>query len=98
MAEPKAYAGGCHCGAVRLEATAGLGQVMRCNCTICSKRGAIWTFVPAPHFRLVQGEKALADYQFGKKRIHHLFCTICGIGAFARTHQRSAAFPPRRMT
>ena len=48
------------------------------------KRGALWAFAKAPQFKLVQGEDALTDYQFGKKKIHHLFCNTCGIGSFSR--------------
>ena len=34
--------------------------------------------------RGVTVEDALADYQFNKHVIHHLFCTTCGIKPFAR--------------
>jgi hypothetical protein len=81
---PNIHRGGCHCGRVRYEATSDLAQVVDCNCSICMKRGAVWAFVKAPEFKLVQGEEALADYQFGKKNIHHLFCKSCGVGAFSR--------------
>ena len=78
------HAGGCHCGAIRFQAEADLGQVMQCNCSICSKRGALWSFVKAPQFKLLEGEDATEDYQFGRKRLHHLFCPNCGVGAFSR--------------
>ena len=78
------YAGGCHCGRIRFEVTADLGRVAACNCSICSKRGALWAFVKPERFALRAGERELADYQFNKKVIHHLFCPACGIGAFAR--------------
>jgi hypothetical protein len=84
MTETKTHAGGCHCGAVRYEATTDLSQALSCNCSICNKRGALWTFLPAPQFRLLKGEDAVTDYQFGKKTIHHLFCTTCGVGSFSR--------------
>ena len=84
MADPKTYQGGCHCGRVRYDAQTDLAQVIECNCSICVKRGALWAFVKAPQFRIVQGEDALADYQFGKKKLHHLFCRSCGIGSFSR--------------
>jgi hypothetical protein len=57
---------------------------MDCNCSICSKTGTLLTFTPADQFKLLSGDDALADYQFGKKRIHHLFCQSCGIRSFAR--------------
>ena len=55
-----------------------------CNCSICSKTGSALAFAPAAQFRLLSGSEALTDYQFGKKRIHHLFCGRCGIKSFAR--------------
>jgi hypothetical protein len=76
--------GGCHCGQVRFDVTADLSQVLDCNCSICRKRGALWTFVAADKFALRAGEETLTDYQFGKHTIHHLFCAQCGVGAFSR--------------
>ena len=78
------YAGGCHCGAVRYEVTVDLGGTISCNCSRCSKLGALLTFAPASSFRLSSGEDVLTDYQFNNKTIHHLFCSTCGIESFAR--------------
>ena len=83
MPDAKTYSGGCHCGRVRYDVTSDLGLVAECNCSICSKRGALWAFVKKPQFKLLKGADALSDYQFGKKKIHHLFCTSCGIGSFS---------------
>jgi hypothetical protein len=85
MSETKTYTGGCHCGAVRYEVAASLDRAIRCNCSICTKTGASLAFAPAAQFELRSGEDALTDYQFGKKRIHHLFCRHCGIRSFARS-------------
>ena len=84
MPDPQTYQGGCHCGRLRYEVTSDLTQVVDCNCSICIKRGAMWTFVKAAEFKLVQGDDTLTDYQFGKKKIHHLFCQSCGVGSFSR--------------
>ncbi len=84
MKDAKKYSGGCHCGQVRYEATMELTGGMECNCSICAKKGAILTFVPAEDFALKSGQDSLTDYQFGKKNIHHLFCRVCGIPSFAR--------------
>jgi hypothetical protein len=82
MAEAKAYSGGCHCGKVRFEVKTDLARVIACNCSICSKAGWLLAFVPAEQFTLLSGGDVLSDYQFGKKRIHHLFCPGCGIHSF----------------
>lgn len=84
MAESKTYSGGCHCGKVRYEVTADLSQVMECNCSICSKKASLLTFVGTDQFKLLSGEGEVGDYQFNKKNIHHLFCKTCGIHSFAR--------------
>ena len=81
---PKTHTGGCHCGKVRFQVELELDSVMNCNCSICSRRGHLLTFVPKERFELLSGEEALSDYQFGKHVIHHLFCSTCGIGAFGR--------------
>ena len=84
MPETGKHGGGCHCGMVRYEVTTNLTPVMSCNCSICQKRGALWSFVDAAQFRLLSGEENLADYQFNRKVIHHQFCRTCGIESFAR--------------
>lgn len=78
------YTGGCHCGEVRFEVDLELDSVVACNCSICSKKGHLLAFASEESFRLLQGEGALSDYQFGSKKIHHLFCSKCGIGSFGR--------------
>jgi hypothetical protein len=84
VAEATTYTGGCHCGAVRYQVTAKLDGALVCNCSICSKTGTMLTFVPPAQFTLLAGADALTDYGFGKRSIHHLFCSRCGVRSFAR--------------
>jgi hypothetical protein len=84
VSAPGTYTGGCHCGRVGYEVRTDLAPVVACNCSICTKRGFLWTFVPPSEFALRTGEEALAEYQFGRKAIRHLFCTGCGVESFAR--------------
>jgi hypothetical protein len=84
MPEAANYTGSCHCGRVRYEVTADLTQVLSCNCSHCSRKGFLLTFVPPSRFTLRSGGEDLAEYQFNKKIIHHLFCRACGVEPFAR--------------
>lgn len=84
MSEAKLHAGGCHCKKVRFEVTLDLAKpVLSCNCSICGKKGALLSFVPATSFSLKSGEDNLTDYQFNKNVIHHVFCKTCGVASFA---------------
>ena len=78
------YTGGCHCGQVRYDVTLDLDKVVTCNCSICTKTGAILSAVPAEQFKLLSGEDMLSDYTFNKHVIHHHFCPDCGIRSFSR--------------
>ena len=83
MSEAKTYEGGCHCGKVRYRVTTDLSKVIECNCSICSKRGHMLTFVEPDKFESLSGEDSLTDYQFNKHVIHHKFCKVCGINSYA---------------
>ncbi|HET9955333.1 MAG TPA: GFA family protein [Polyangiaceae bacterium] len=82
--EPRTYHGSCHCGAVKYDVDMTLDQLISCNCSICSRTGAILGFVTSDKFKLLSGEDALSDYQFKTKTIHHLFCKNCGVRSFGR--------------
>ncbi len=85
MVDVKTLTGGCHCGRVRFEVTADLSQILACNCSICTKRGLLLTFVKPENFALRAGEEdELVDYQFNRHVIHHLFCPVCGVESYAR--------------
>jgi hypothetical protein len=88
MPETKHYTGSCHCGKVRYDVSLELGQVMQCNCSLCSRAGYLMTFVPGQQFKLESGEDNLIDYQFNTHNIHHTFCKTCGVRSFARGKDR----------
>jgi len=78
------YRGSCHCGRVRFEIEADLKRLLRCNCSICAKKGSIHVRVHPDQMRIVAGEDALTLYQFNKKIAQHYFCQTCGIHPFSR--------------
>jgi hypothetical protein len=84
MAETKTCKGGCHCGAVRYTVETDLAQVIECNCSHCSKKGFLLTFVTPDKFTLEAGDGALIEYRFNKHAIEHVFCKTCGVQSFAR--------------
>lgn len=73
------YKGGCHCGGLAFEVEGELERATVCNCSICSRKGALLWFVPRENMRLLAGEDAAATYTFNNHVIRHRFCRTCGI-------------------
>jgi hypothetical protein len=73
--------GGCHCGAVRFEATLsdGFDSIRRCTCSYCRMRGAVVAMAEMGGIRILQGEDALTTYRFHTGTAQHFFCSRCGI-------------------
>ena len=77
------YTGGCQCGKVRFEVAADISEVIACNCSRCSKLGALLAAAAREDFKLLAGEGDMTDFQFNNRVIHHYFCPACGIQSFA---------------
>jgi len=73
--------GRCHCGVVEFEVKLanGLEQLRRCNCSLCSRKGAIMAGVPVSDLTVTKGKQALSLYQWNMKIAKHYFCKHCGI-------------------
>lgn len=76
------YSGSCHCGAVEFEFEADFSEVMECNCSHCSRKGFLLTFVPSEQFTLKTGADSLSTYTFNQHVIQHRFCKRCGCQPF----------------
>jgi hypothetical protein len=75
--------GSCHCGAIAYTVEADPAGAITCNCSLCSRLGAVWVFAPRTKFKLTKGEGKLGDHQFNKHVAHHRYCPSCGIESFA---------------
>jgi len=78
----------CHCGSVEAEININnLDKVLRCNCSICKRRGAIMSMVNNNDFKITKGRDKLSLYQFHTKVAKHFFCSNCGV--YTHHHPRS---------
>ena len=76
------YTGSCHCGDVAFEFEGEFQEAVECNCSHCSRKGYLLTFVPRERFVLKSGEAQLGKYMFNKHVIEHCFCKRCGCAPF----------------
>lgn len=79
----------CHCGTVKftIQLDNGIGELRRCTCSLCRKKGAVMASVPLENLNITAGEDALTLYQWNTNIAKHYFCSICGIYTH---HQRRA--------
>ena len=57
----------CHCGEFEAEVTIpenGIEKVMRCNCTLCKRKGYVIGVLGENDFKIIKGEKLLKLYQY----------------------------------
>lgn len=82
------FKGACHCGAVKFEVEAAVTPALRCNCSLCRRKGALMspTF-DSGALTIVEGEDALTLYQFNTRVAKHYFCRHCGIYPFHQTRK-----------
>jgi hypothetical protein len=77
------YQGSCHCGKVKYEVEAEIVQAIECNCSHCSRKGYLLSFIPRSSLKIASGEQDLKTYTFHKHAIRHQFCPDCGCAPFA---------------
>jgi hypothetical protein len=86
------YRGSCHCGAVTFAFEAErITEGMRCNCSICRRRGAIMSkhYVQGVS---IEGLDKLAVYRWGDHMMNHYFCPTCGIAPFSDVIERPGSY------
>jgi hypothetical protein len=83
--EERTYQGSCHCGAIRFRfRSETITSGLRCNCSICIRKGVVWStpYYPRAAIELLSGADAIAVYGFGERCVEHCFCRTCGISPF----------------
>jgi len=90
------YQGSCHCGSIKFEFDSPeIDQGLRCNCSICRRKGAVMTPFTLPSDALAietQGEDSLNSYRFGTEAAEHFFCDKCGVYTFHETRREPGRF------
>ena len=70
----------CHCGEVEAEINIkDFEKFLRCNCSICKRKGAIMSMVKNEDFKIIKGKDKLKFINFILKVAKHYFCSNCGI-------------------
>lgn len=82
------YQGGCHCGQVQYQVATANRKLVHCNCSICTKKGALHLRVTPAEFQFTKGQEILEEYRFGTGTARHFFCPFCGI--HTHSHPRIA--------
>ena len=74
--------GSCHCGGTKVQVSVAPSSVTSCNCTFCSKRGALWAYYDLDQVRLVADEHR-ARYQRPGRPVAHHHCAVCGCSTWS---------------
>ena len=71
----------CHCGAVKIQVNLKkeIDKLMRCNCSMCKRKGAMVTTINKEDLKIVKGEDKIKIYQFNTKVAKHHFCSEYGV-------------------
>src|SRR5262245_22327998 len=82
----------CHCTQVRFEVAEHPDWVLDCNCTICRRYGALWTYFRGPDrakLLTVPAPETTEAYLWGDRSIGFHRCKTCG----CVTHLQAADTP-----
>ena len=70
----------CHCGEIEIhvDLKQDINELMRCNCSMCKRKGTMYTIIRKENLKIVKGETKIKTYQFNTKVAKHHFCSECG--------------------
>ncbi len=76
--------GTCHCGDTAFALDGDLPDALvRCTCSFCSKRGALWAYREPHAFRVTSQPAHDAVYRWNSRLVAHHFCAQCGMPTYA---------------
>jgi hypothetical protein len=84
--------GSCHCKATMFEVNYEPKTVTQCTCSICSKRGALWSYYSPADVDITKDE-ARTVYEWGSKTVKYGFCSVCGCTTYTETPDWSTGKP-----
>ncbi|WOS61351.1 GFA family protein [Sinorhizobium fredii] len=70
--------GHCHCRAVRIAVPVRPETLGDCNCSLCSRLGALWGYYAPSDVTVSDEHKHLVGYVQGDKTLTAFHCGICG--------------------
>ena len=75
------YVGSCHCKAVQFEVETEerLDPYFRCDCSLCSRKGAVMGEAARTALTVIAGGSSLGIYSWNTGEAQHYFCKVCGI-------------------
>ena len=94
--------GSCECGGVRIELDDTPEDVTECNCSICRRYAALWSYFNPNRVRILPPEDATTIHMRGKRWIEFHHCKVCGcvthwspaLKGFPRMGVNMRMFPP----
>jgi hypothetical protein len=76
--KPLSLQGSCHCGAVRLTLPFAPEKAIRCNCSICRRLGALWTYYEFGTVQIEGHPENTIEYIMGARTLRTVRCKTCG--------------------
>jgi hypothetical protein len=73
----------CHCGNTRIQLPAQPTHAKSCNCTYCSRTGAVWAYYKPGELKFLSREGE-STYAPSGMNLHH-FCSNCGMQTWGDT-------------
>jgi len=70
--------GTCHCGAVTIELPSAPEKATSCNCSICRRLGAVWTYYEFGIVKVTGHPEHTQEYIQGDRTLSTVRCSTCG--------------------